>query len=221
MPVFSALEREDMLGKITLLYPSQSNLEASADRPNAFTLPSLVLDGLFLSERPPRAPKKLAPLSTGPYSAVTSNGGLISPQSPARTVGRPIDTTVVTHFVRLPCYPYDIDAMISLPQPLHKRVSSFSPSHYRLDLILCSENPPPCNEHYLMTCSKGVRERSFSTFQIAHVLTSHRQAGICKYSHDYVLTPEQLVSLANNAKKAPCNWLKNGLFCRCVFESWN
>lgn len=37
------------------------------------------------------------------------------------------------------------------------------------------------------------------------------QAGICKYSHEYSLTPEQLLSLANNAKKAPCNWLKNGL----------
>jgi hypothetical protein len=37
------------------------------------------------------------------------------------------------------------------------------------------------------------------------------QASACKYSHDYVLTPEQLASLANNAKKAPCNWLKNGM----------
>lgn len=36
------------------------------------------------------------------------------------------------------------------------------------------------------------------------------QSGICKYSHDYLLTPEQLNQLANNAKKAPCNWLKNG-----------
>ncbi|EAU84925.2 hypothetical protein CC1G_00444 [Coprinopsis cinerea okayama7 len=57
-------------------------------------------------------------------------------------------------------------------------------------LPLHKQNPPPCNEHYLMTCSKG--------------------AGICKYSHDYLLTPEQLAQLANNAKKAPCNWLKNG-----------
>jgi len=153
LPVFSALDRDDTLGRIVLLYPSQTALEANTDRPDAFTLPRLVLEGLFLPERPLRAPKKLAPLSTGPYSAVTSNGGLISPQSPARTLGRPIDTSV----------------------PLHK------------------QNPPPCNEHYLMSCSKG--------------------AGICKYSHDYVLTPEQLVSLANNAKKAPCNWLKNGVQC--------
>ncbi|KAJ7638680.1 hypothetical protein FB45DRAFT_903524 [Roridomyces roridus] len=60
-------------------------------------------------------------------------------------------------------------------------------------LPLHKQNPPPCNEHYLMQCSKG--------------------RGACKYSHDYALTPEQLASLANNAKKAPCNWLKNGLDC--------
>ncbi|KAL0582002.1 hypothetical protein V5O48_000060 [Marasmius crinis-equi] len=60
-------------------------------------------------------------------------------------------------------------------------------------LPLHKQSPPPCNEHYLMTCSKG--------------------AGTCKYSHDYVLSPEQLSALASNAKKAPCNWLKNGLPC--------
>ncbi|KAJ6509954.1 hypothetical protein C8R47DRAFT_774647 [Mycena vitilis] len=60
-------------------------------------------------------------------------------------------------------------------------------------LPLHKQNPPPCNEHYLMTCSKG--------------------SAICKYSHEYFLTNEQLASLANNAKKAPCNWLKNGLQC--------
>lgn len=60
-------------------------------------------------------------------------------------------------------------------------------------LPLHKQNPPPCNEHYLMSCSKG--------------------SGICKYSHDYLLTPEQLNQLANNAKKAPCNWLKNGVPC--------
>ncbi|KAJ3741314.1 hypothetical protein DFH05DRAFT_328396 [Lentinula detonsa] len=58
---------------------------------------------------------------------------------------------------------------------------------------LHKQNPPPCNEHYLMACSKG--------------------AGACKYSHDYILSPEQLAVLAANAKKAPCNWLKSGLQC--------
>ncbi|KAF8842219.1 hypothetical protein BDN67DRAFT_394743 [Paxillus ammoniavirescens] len=59
-------------------------------------------------------------------------------------------------------------------------------------LPLHKHSPPPCNEFYLMSCTKG---------------------GTCKYSHDYVLTPEQLVTLASNAKKAPCNFLKNGLQC--------
>ncbi|KAJ7507656.1 hypothetical protein B0H11DRAFT_132952 [Mycena galericulata] len=62
-----------------------------------------------------------------------------------------------------------------------------------ISLPLHKQNPPPCNEHYLMTCSKG--------------------PSLCKYSHEYILTPEQLASLSSNAKKAPCNWLKNGLQC--------
>ncbi|KAJ3517558.1 hypothetical protein NLJ89_g427 [Agrocybe chaxingu] len=152
MSTFGALEKDQMLGKIVLLYPSQSS-EATGDRPNVFSLPRLTVEGLWLTEKLPRSSKKLTPLTTGPYNGVSSNGGLISPQSPARSVGRPIDPSL----------------------PLHK------------------QNPPPCNEHYLMSCSKG--------------------AGVCKYSHDYILTPEQLVSLANNAKKAPCNWLKNGVHC--------
>jgi len=32
----------------------------------------------------------------------------------------------------------------------------------------------------------------------------------CKYSHDWYLSQEQLVTLAKNAKKAPCNFYKNG-----------
>ncbi|KAH9482825.1 hypothetical protein JR316_0004925 [Psilocybe cubensis] len=149
MSTLSALEKDQMLGKLVVLYTSHTH-EGNNERPNVFTLPRMILDGLFLSEKLSRAPKKLAPLSTGPFSAVTTNGGLISPQSPPRPPGRPIDPSL----------------------PLHK------------------QNPPPCNEFYLMTCSKGV--------------------GVCKYSHDYNLTSDQLVSLANNAKKAPCNWLKNG-----------
>ncbi|KAJ7742451.1 hypothetical protein DFH07DRAFT_836520 [Mycena maculata] len=60
-------------------------------------------------------------------------------------------------------------------------------------LPLHKQNPPPCNEHYLMTCSKG--------------------PSLCKYSHEYILTSEQLACLSTNAKKAPCNWLKSGLQC--------
>jgi hypothetical protein len=155
MSILSALEEDQILGKIVILDNAQ-DLGANGEQPTTFScpLPHLSVEGLFLSEKLIRSPKKLAPLSTGgPYSSVTSNGGLISPQSPARSHGRPIDLSL----------------------PLHK------------------QNPPPCNEFYLMTCSKG--------------------SGICKYSHEYILTPEQLISLAYNAKKAPCNWLKNGVQC--------
>lgn len=57
---------------------------------------------------------------------------------------------------------------------------------------LHKQTPPPCNEFYLMNCSKGPS---------------------CKYSHDWYLSQEQLVTLAKNAKKAPCNFYKNGMEC--------
>ncbi|RDB22628.1 hypothetical protein Hypma_010354 [Hypsizygus marmoreus] len=149
MSTFSALENEQLLGKIVMLH-SSNDLDIDSRLPS---LPRLNVDGLFMMEKLPRVFTKLSPLTVGSFSTVTTNGGLISPQSPARAGGRLIDPSL----------------------PLHR------------------QNPPPCNEHYLMTCSKG--------------------AGVCKYSHDYILTPEQLASLASNAKKAPCNWLKNGVQC--------
>ena len=44
----------------------------------------------------------------------------------------------------------------------------------------------------------------------------------CKYSHDWYLSQEQLVTLAKNAKKAPCNFYKNGerLGIRSRFCGW-
>ncbi|KAG6378863.1 hypothetical protein JVT61DRAFT_13143 [Boletus reticuloceps] len=81
-----------------------------------------------------------------------------------------------------------------LPTPLSPP-SVPTPSTGKLidpNLPLHKHSPPPCNEFYLMSCTKG---------------------GTCKYSHDYVLTPDQLATLASNAKKAPCNFLKNGLQC--------
>jgi len=99
MSTLSALEKDHMLGKIVILDAAQ-NLEANGEQSkiSPYHLPRLSVEGLFLSEKLARTPKKLAPLSTaGPYSSVTSNGGLISPQSPARTHGRPIDLSLVSH----------------------------------------------------------------------------------------------------------------------------
>ncbi|KAH7916317.1 hypothetical protein BJ138DRAFT_1140074 [Hygrophoropsis aurantiaca] len=81
-----------------------------------------------------------------------------------------------------------------LPTP-HSPPNMRTPTAGKLvdpSLPLHKHSPPPCNEYYLMSCTKG---------------------GACKYSHDYILTPEQLATLSANAKKAPCNFLKNGLQC--------
>lgn len=151
MATFSALEKDQILGKLVLIDANpQTGL---GDQFQIHAIPRLCVDSLFMFERLPKISRILTPLTMASFNSAASNGGLISPQSPDRVLGRVIDPSL----------------------PLHK------------------QNPPPCNEHYLMTCSKG--------------------AGMCKYSHDYILTSEQLVSLANNAKKAPCNWLKNGVQC--------
>ncbi|KAI6130528.1 hypothetical protein EDD16DRAFT_1092363 [Pisolithus croceorrhizus] len=88
--------------------------------------------------------------------------------------------------------PRDSDG--GLPTPHSPPVLSVSTNGKLIDptLPLHKHSPPPCNEFYLMSCTKG---------------------STCKYSHEYVLTPEQLATLAANAKKAPCNFLKNGIQC--------
>ncbi|KAG6832932.1 hypothetical protein H0H92_004816 [Tricholoma furcatifolium] len=126
MSTLSILEKEKLLGKMVLI---RSSNEMELD-PRLPTLPRLTIEGLFMAEKPSgRGFPKLSPLTVSSFSSVTTNGGLVSPQSPARVAGRLIDPSL---------------------------------------------------------------------------------AAICKYSHDYILTPEQLTLLANNAKKAPCNWLKTG-----------
>ncbi|KAF4600844.1 hypothetical protein EYR38_005489 [Pleurotus pulmonarius] len=170
---FRTLNLERLLGKIVFL---GGHTDAPGHRGHAtISAPTLGVEGVFQPPSSHLPPQKPSPL-TVPTSNVTvaTNGGLISPKSPSRGT-RLIDPTLNR-------------------KPLHKRTP---------DVTLCSEggwvadnsiqsieNPPPCNEHYLMTCSKG--------------------PALCKYSHDYLLTPEQLACLASNAKKAPCNWLKNG-----------
>lgn len=93
MTTLSTLDKEQMLGKIVVLRPQSQDTENNSL--NIFTLPRLVVDGLFMLDKPIPTPKKLSPLATGPYSAITTTGGLISPQSPARPAGRPIDPSLV------------------------------------------------------------------------------------------------------------------------------
>lgn len=153
------LGKEELLGKLVLL-------QGHGEVPQQLTIPSIQVEDIFMSQKPPQTGPRSAP---GPISLpppnlthLTTTGGLISPESETHST--------VTN-------PQSQDGggrLIDPTKPLHK------------------QNPPPCNEHYLMSCSKG--------------------AG-CKYSHDWLLTPEQLDTLAKNAKKAPCNYLKNGLDC--------
>ncbi|KAF9498546.1 hypothetical protein BDN71DRAFT_1465890 [Pleurotus eryngii] len=170
---FRTLNMERLLGKIVFL---GGHTDTPGHRGHAtISAPTLEVEGVFQPPSYHLPPQKPSPL-TVPTSNVTvaTNGGLISPKSPSRGT-RLIDPTL----------------------PLHKRtpdVTFCSEGGWVADNSIRSiENPPPCNEHYLMTCSKG--------------------PALCKYSHDYLLTPEQLACLASNAKKAPCNWLKNGLQC--------
>ncbi|KAI0091897.1 hypothetical protein BDY19DRAFT_884720 [Irpex rosettiformis] len=150
----NSLGQEELLGKLVLL---QGSFEPSAEL-HQLALPSIRVEGLFMSELPPGLARRAGTLPPGPLAlpapstSVTTNGGLISPQSETHPVASP-----------------------RVGIPLHK------------------QSPPPCNEHYLMSCSKGVSR--------------------CKYSHDWALSLEQLDVLAKNAKKAPCNYLKNGLEC--------
>lgn len=108
MSLLNNLEKDQLLGKISVISQSQDQ-EINGERQPLFILPRLVIDGLFHPERLVRQPKKLAPLSTGSYSSVTSNG-LISPESPASSLGRPIDPSLV-------CYTFSsVDTIADLPK---------------------------------------------------------------------------------------------------------
>ncbi|KAJ7904395.1 hypothetical protein B0H14DRAFT_2662644 [Mycena olivaceomarginata] len=162
------LRNEQLLGKLVMVNSDD------AEGGSTSSFPSLkVQDGLFMNHK---LQQRHTPLN---MRGVNSNGGLLSPQSPASHIsGRAIDLSL----------------------PLHKRLSPKDSRFRSLIHGKFAENPPPCNEHYLMTCSKG--------------------PAVCKYSHEYILTQDQLASLASNAKKAPCNWLKNGMFHLSKGKCW-
>ncbi|EGO27435.1 hypothetical protein SERLADRAFT_446663 [Serpula lacrymans var. lacrymans S7.9] len=105
---------------------------------------------------------------------------LLSSKNPSPLAMNGLVSSVTDYGLPTPCSPPRSTSSSTETKPL-------DPS-----LPLHKHSPPPCNEYYLMSCSKG---------------------GACKYSHSYILTPDQLATLAINAKKAPCNFLKNGLLC--------
>ena len=134
--LISDLEREQLLGKITLLRGAHDT-----DADDTLLVPKLTTD-IMVAEDASLVIKRPSPLAVS-GSRLISNGGLISPQSPPKhPQGRLIDASLV-RVVLLP----DVErqGLTFISQPLHK------------------QNPPPCNEHYLMTCTKGVSgHRSFT-----------------------------------------------------------
>ncbi|KAM5534271.1 hypothetical protein V8D89_011999 [Ganoderma adspersum] len=162
--MYDSLMQEDLAGKLVLLQPPVDQ----SPFVRQMAVRRARFDGLFLEERlspiPMRRPGPLGISESNLHSHVITNGGLISPQSETQTSISPPPMDRSPDGLR----------QIDPSKPLHK------------------QNPPPCNEHYLMTCSKGPN---------------------CKYSHEWRLSPDQLDVLARNAKKAPCNYLKNGLTC--------
>ncbi|TFY52261.1 hypothetical protein EVJ58_g10116 [Rhodofomes roseus] len=168
------LEKDDLLGKVVLLQGSNGLPEELRQLPVSI----MQTDSLFMAQPPAYVHRRPGSIPlVGLNQNITTQGGLISPQS--ETYGTAASTSVTaavntrpgsgtTHGTTHGTKPIDST------KPLHKQV------------------PPPCNEHYLMSCSKGSN---------------------CKYSHDWYLTPEQLETLSKNAKKAPCNYLKNGIDC--------
>ncbi|GJE84485.1 hypothetical protein PsYK624_005610 [Phanerochaete sordida] len=167
VPTVRALAAEELLGKLVLFH--------GGDEPAAelrqLAIPAMHIPDLFVAGRAPPALRALPPAAHSPVSPLgsarsPSTAGLTSPGTGSDIASQAAAASpgpTVT-----PGRPVDPT------KPLHKQV------------------PPPCNEHYLMSCSKGPG---------------------CKYSHDWALTAEQLDILAKNAKKAPCNYLKNGLEC--------
>ncbi|THH05645.1 hypothetical protein EW146_g9850 [Bondarzewia mesenterica] len=136
--------------------------------------PSLILEGLFMDSVFPARVSSTTPslFSRHPSTADDERSLLQSPSDSNTRKSTVIDPTL----------------------PLYKRASSIVPLSARQKAHLpFSENPPPCNEHYLLDkCSKGT---------------------YCKYSHDYLLTTEQLRTLGKNAKQSPCWFMNNGKEC--------
>lgn len=87
MGTLNILEKEQVIGKVVLLTASETGEREAPLHP----LPQFKLDAVFTTDKLPRVTRKLAPLTVGTSNNVTTNGGLISPQSPARPVGRLID----------------------------------------------------------------------------------------------------------------------------------
>jgi hypothetical protein len=96
----STLENEQLLGKLVILQgynDAQNELQA-------LSLSYLKVDGLFMTHKLASLARKPTPLNMTPFNAVTTNGGLISPQSSPRPPGRLIDLSLVCNIFHCPLF---------------------------------------------------------------------------------------------------------------------
>ncbi|KAH9994095.1 hypothetical protein BJV74DRAFT_987332 [Russula compacta] len=131
-------------------------------------------------------------LSNGSFPRVTSHAleGLFMKNPPTGQYNPPTPKATVSPSPFPVAEADEPNGRTPSPKPYHfqRRQSFIDP-----DLPLYKQNPPPCNEHYLMDhCSKE---------------------GRCKYSHEYDLTDEQLETLARSAKQSPCWFLNTDREC--------
>jgi hypothetical protein len=94
MATFSALEKDEILGKLVLIDANQQT--GLVDQFQIHAIPRLWVDGLFMFERLPKISRMLTPLTMASFNSAASNGGLISPQSPDGVLGRVIDPSLVS-----------------------------------------------------------------------------------------------------------------------------
>lgn len=149
---FANLEIERALDKVVLLHEGHPQALGTS----SFQVSTLMVGGLFI--QPESLPQNMS-------SPNYNNTGLISPVSPVRAPGgHLIDLSLVSnsyiHGSRIKLL------KLKVLQPLHKRMSLSPTSSSKLTYGFPStESPPPCNEHYLMVCSKGV---SVSLYLLEH-----------------------------------------------------
>ncbi|KAK7470808.1 hypothetical protein VKT23_002226 [Stygiomarasmius scandens] len=90
---FNGLSSDELLGKLVAI---QSSTDEIAE-PSQYPIPTLMMDGLFISPPLPSSLAKRSPVPVGSFNTVVLNGGLISPQSPARPSRRLIDPNFPLH----------------------------------------------------------------------------------------------------------------------------
>ena len=88
----TALENEQLLGKLVIL----QGYNDIANELRNLSLPSLKVEGLFMTQKLSYNAKRSAPLTNPTVNdTTTTNGGHMSPQSPARNGGAQIDPSLV------------------------------------------------------------------------------------------------------------------------------